>query len=34
MKSEGVQRGTKIVLHLKKECAEFSKENRIKGLLS
>jgi TNF receptor-associated protein 1 len=31
--AEGVQRGTKIVLHLKKDCSEFSKENTIKGYI-
>jgi TNF receptor-associated protein 1 len=29
--AEGVQRGTKIVLHLKDDCSEFSKEDNIKS---
>ena len=31
--AEGVQRGTKIVLHLKDDCAKFSKEETIKGIV-
>lgn len=27
----GVQQGTKIVLHLKDDCKEFSSEDRVKG---
>lgn len=27
----GVQQGTKIVLHLKDDCKEFSAEDRVKG---
>ena len=30
--ADGVQRGTKIILHLKKECSEFSKEQTVKGI--
>ena len=30
--ADGVQRGTKIILHLKKECNEFSKEQTVKGI--
>jgi TNF receptor-associated protein 1 len=30
---EGVQRGTKIVLHLKPDCSEFSKELNIKSII-
>ena len=30
--AEGVQRGTKIVLHLKGDSYNFAKEDRIKGL--
>lgn len=29
--AEGVQRGTKIILHLKPDCSEFSKEETIKS---
>lgn len=29
--ASGVRRGTKIVLHLKDECKEFSSEERVKG---
>lgn len=29
--ASGVQQGTKIVLHLKDECKEFSSEDRVKG---
>ena len=29
--AEGVQRGTKIILHLKSDCAEFSKEDTLKS---
>ena len=28
----GVQQGTKIVLHLKDDCKEFSAEDRVKGI--
>lgn len=28
----GVQQGTKIVLHLKDDCKEFSTEDRVKGI--
>lgn len=28
----GVQQGTKIVLHLKDDCKEFSSEDRVKGI--
>lgn len=31
--AEGVQRGTKIVLHLKDDCAKFSKEETIKEII-
>lgn len=30
--ASGVQQGTKIVLHLKDDCKEFSSEDRVKGL--
>lgn len=30
--AEGVQRGTKIVLHLKGDSYNYAKEDRIKGL--
>lgn len=29
--ASGVQQGTKIVLHLKDDCKEFSTEDRVKG---
>ena len=29
--ASGVQQGTKIVLHLKDDCKEFSAEDRVKG---
>lgn len=29
--ASGVQQGTKIVLHLKSDCQEFSSEDRVKG---
>lgn len=29
--ASGVQQGTKIVLHLKDDCKEFSSEDRVKG---
>ena len=29
--AEGVQRGTKIILHLKSDCTEFSKEDTLKS---
>lgn len=29
--ASGVRQGTKIVLHLKTECKEFSSEDRVKG---
>lgn len=29
--ANGVQQGTKIVLHLKDDCKEFSSEDRVKG---
>lgn len=29
--ASGVQQGTKIVLHLKDDCKEFSHEDRVKG---
>lgn len=29
--ASGVRQGTKIVLHLKDECKEFSSEDRVKG---
>lgn len=29
--AEGVQRGTKIVIHLRGECYDYSKEKLIKG---
>ena len=32
--AEGVQRGTKIVIHLKGECYDYCKEEVIKGELS
>lgn len=31
--AEGVERGTKIVLHLKNDCSEFSKEENIKKII-
>lgn len=31
--ASGVRQGTKIVLHLKDECKEFSSEDRVKGSL-
>lgn len=31
--ASGVRKGTKIVLHLKDECKEFSSEDRVKGNL-
>lgn len=30
--ASGVQQGTKIVLHLKEDCKEFSSEDRVKGV--
>lgn len=30
--ASGVQQGTKIVLHLKDDCKEFSAEDRVKGI--
>jgi len=30
--AEGVERGTKITLHLKGDCYDFAKEDIIKGL--
>lgn len=30
--ASGVQQGTKIVLHLKDDCKEFSVEDRVKGI--
>lgn len=30
--ASGVKQGTKIVLHLKDECKEFSSEDRVKGI--
>lgn len=30
--AEGVQRGTKIVVHLKGDCYDFAKEDKIKGI--
>lgn len=32
--AEGVQRGTKIILHLKPDCAEFSKEENIRNIVN
>ena len=29
--ASGVRQGTKIVLHLKDDCKEFSTEDRVKG---
>ena len=29
--AEGVQRGTKVVIHLKGECYDYAKEETIKG---
>ena len=29
--ASGVRQGTKIVLHLKDDCKEFSMEDRVKG---
>ena len=31
--AEGVQRGTKIVVHLKGDCYDFAKEEIIRGTL-
>lgn len=31
--ASGVRQGTKIVLHLKDDCKEFSAEDRVKGAL-
>ena len=30
---DGIERGTKIVMHLKKECNEFGKEDNIRSKL-
>lgn len=30
--ASGVRPGTKIVLHLKDDCKEFSAEDRVKGM--
>lgn len=32
--ADGVQRGTKIVVHLKGDCYDFAKEDVISGKLS